>query len=260
MALVLAAVCAAGAVALLLAPADDGRLRRVLVEAPRAGAAARRTPSAAGSACLVAGLSAVLLAPGWPGLAVGLLVAGAGPVVLGRLEPADRRAERERLAADLPLVLDLLSACLAGGASLPAAADAVALAVPGPAGRRLAEVSAALASGFPAAQAWLVLAGHASGSAAARSAFPWSAGEEDPLASAARTLARAAEGGAPVAAAVSRLAADARAQARARGEQTARRVGVLAVAPLGLCFLPAFVLLGVVPVVAGLAAPLLSSF
>jgi hypothetical protein len=30
---------------------------------------------------------------------------------------------------------------------------------------------------------------------------------------------------------------------------------VLAVAPLGLCFLPAFVLLGVVPVVAGLAGP-----
>jgi hypothetical protein len=36
--------------------------------------------------------------------------------------------------------------------------------------------------------------------------------------------------------------------------------GVLAVAPLGLCFLPAFVLLGVVPVVAGLAGPLLAGF
>jgi hypothetical protein len=72
-------------------------------------------------------------------------------------------------------------------------------------------------------------------------------------------LSRAAEGGAPVAAAVSRLAADARADARARGEQAARRVGVLAVAPLGLCFLPAFVLLGVVPVIAGLAGPLFAT-
>ena len=42
-------------------------------------------------------------------------------------------------------------------------------------------------------------------------------------------------------------------------EQAARRVGVLAVAPLGLCFLPAFVLLGVVPVVIGLAGPLLAT-
>jgi hypothetical protein len=43
-----------------------------------------------------------------------------------------------------------------------------------------------------------------------------------------------------------------------RDEQAARRVGVLVVAPLGLCFLPAFVLLGVVPVVLGLTGPLLA--
>ncbi|MCU1692975.1 MAG: hypothetical protein JWM64_2066, partial [Frankiales bacterium] len=59
--------------------------------------------------------------------------------------------------------------------------------------------------------------------------------------------------------AVARLAAEARASATARAEQRARRAGVLAVAPLGLCFLPAFVLLGVVPVVVGLAGPLLAS-
>lgn len=33
-----------------------------------------------------------------------------------------------------------------------------------------------------------------------------------------------------------------------------RRAGVLATAPLGLCFLPAFVLIGVVPVVIGLTS------
>ncbi len=74
-----------------------------------------------------------------------------------------------------------------------------------------------------------------------------------------RALVRAGEGGAPVAVAVARLAAEARAEDRARAEQAARRAGVLAVAPLGACFLPAFVLLGVVPVVVGLAGPLLSS-
>jgi hypothetical protein len=36
-----------------------------------------------------------------------------------------------------------------------------------------------------------------------------------------------------------------------------RRAGVLAAAPLGLCFLPAFVLVGVVPVVTGLAGSFL---
>ena len=35
--------------------------------------------------------------------------------------------------------------------------------------------------------------------------------------------------------------------------EAARRVRVLAVAPLGLCFLPAFVVLGIAPVVIGLA-------
>jgi hypothetical protein len=59
--------------------------------------------------------------------------------------------------------------------------------------------------------------------------------------------------------AVSRLAAEVRAERRSAAEQAARRVGVLAVAPLGLCFLPAFLLLGVVPVVVGLAGPLLRS-
>jgi pilus assembly protein TadC len=106
-------------------------------------------------------------------------------------------------------------------------------------------VAAALAVGSPPGEAWAALAG---------------AGGDDVLGPAARALARAADGGAPVAAAVSRLAAEARADARARGEQAARRVGVLAVAPLGLCFLPAFVLLGVVPVIVGLAGPLLASF
>ena len=77
---------------------------------------------------------------------------------------------------------------------------------------------------------------------------------------AARALARACDGGAPVATAVSRLAAEVRAEGRSAAEQAARRVGVLAVAPLGLCFLPAFVLLGVVPVVLGLAGPLLAGF
>ena len=180
------------------------------------------------------------------GPVLGLGVALAGPRLLARLEPRAVREERERLARDLPLLLELLSACLAGGAPLSAAAEAVGAAVGGPAGARLTSVAGALAVGTPPAQAWQSLAGADPAQRAA-----------DPLAPAARALARASDGGAPVAAAVSRLASEVRAERRGAAEQAARRVGVLAVAPLGLCFLPAFVLLGVVPVVVGLAGPLL---
>ncbi len=60
--------------------------------------------------------------------------------------------------------------------------------------------------------------------------------------------------------AVLRVAEDARRVSTARAERAARRAGVLAVGPLGICFLPAFMLLGVVPAVVGLATPLLASF
>ena len=208
-------------------------------------------PTGPTGACLLAGaaVAGVVAAPA--GLVLGLLLAVTGPRLLARLEPRAVRAQREQLERDLPLLLELLSACLAGGAPLPAAAEAVGAAVGGPAGARLSSVAAALAVGTPPGDAWQALAGSG---ASQRDHHPL-----DPLAPAARALARASDGGAPVASAVARLAEDARAQRRGAAEQAARRVGVLAVAPLGLCFLPAFVLLGVVPVVLGLAGPLLAT-
>ncbi|HEU0104366.1 MAG TPA: type II secretion system F family protein [Mycobacteriales bacterium] len=187
-------------------------------------------------------MALALLLGGVAGVVLGLAVALAGPPALSRLEPRAVREERERLAADLPLALDLLAACLAGGAALPAAVRAVAAAVPGPCGHRLGRVCAALEVGSPARDAWAWLA----------------EGGDELAASAVRTLVRSEEGGTPVADAVARLALEAREAAKARGQEGAERAGVLAVGPLGLCFLPAFVLLGVVPVVAGLVGPLLA--
>jgi pilus assembly protein TadC len=247
-----AAALTGGAVAVLLAPRRTQRLARALPAArrPAAGPAPSGRLSAsrlssAGLASAVAGVALALLLPAPSGLLAGLVVAVGGPHVLARLEPRRVREEHQQLLRDLPLLLDLLAACLKGGAPLPAAAAAVSAAVPGPAGRRLAAVCAALDVGTPPGEAWQALAGRA--------------GLDDCLAPVARALARSADGGAPVAATVTRLATDARAEARARGEQAARRAGVMAVAPLGLCFLPAFVLLGVVPVVIGLVGPLLTS-
>ena len=77
------------------------------------------------------------------------------------------------------------------------------------------------------------------------------------LAPLARTFARAARSGSRVADAVDRLSTELALQARARREDRARSVGVRAALPLGLCLLPAFLLIGIVPLVAGLFASLL---
>jgi len=73
------------------------------------------------------------------------------------------------------------------------------------------------------------------------------------LAALGRVLVRAGESGATAAPALRALAADSRAAARAATEAAVRRAGVWVLAPLGACFLPAFVCLGVVPMVLGIA-------
>ncbi|GII53698.1 hypothetical protein Pth03_20870 [Planotetraspora thailandica] len=186
-----------------------------------------------------AGVLAALFVGGVPGVVVGAVVAGGVFVTAGRREPADARRRRERITADLPFAVDLMAACLRAGQPLSGAIDVTAEAVAGPLGERLAWAGAQTRLGADPEQVWDVLAG------------------EPPLASLARTMIRAAQNGAPVADVLTRLADDARHAARAQASAAARRVGVHVVAPLGLCFLPAFVLLGVVPVIAGLAAQIL---
>ena len=65
--------------------------------------------------------------------------------------------------------------------------------------------------------------------------------------------------GVALADAVSTLAAQCRQDATHAAAATAERAGVLIAGPLGLCFLPAFVCLGIVPVIAGLAGDFLQS-
>ncbi|MFD7510220.1 type II secretion system F family protein, partial [Streptomyces sp. NPDC059853] len=73
----------------------------------------------------------------------------------------------------------------------------------------------------------------------------------------ARRLELAGASGAPAVAAVAAEAAECRGRRRRVAQSTARRAAVLVTGPLGLCFLPAFLLIGVAPVVIGLAKELM---
>ena len=73
----------------------------------------------------------------------------------------------------------------------------------------------------------------------------------------ARALRRSEASGARVVPALHALAAEVRASAHAETDVAVRRAGVRVLAPLGLCFLPGFVCLGVVPLVIGIAGDVL---
>lgn len=151
-----------------------------------------------------------------------------------------RRSQRppQATAADVPPALDLLAACLSAGAMLAPALSAVALAFDGPIGMLLADIGRLSSLGAAPEDAW---------SAALR---------DQTWAPVARAVIRAHHSGAALTDVLSRTATDLRRELRTQAESAAARASVKAVLPLGLCFLPAFLLIGVVPVVAGFARPL----
>ncbi|PZG37384.1 secretion system protein [Spongiactinospora gelatinilytica] len=174
------------------------------------------------------------------GVLVGGVAFGGTILTLRTRRPPESRHETAHVADDLPLAADLMAACLRAGQPMTSAVEAAAAAIGGPLGDRLSWVNGQLRLGAAPDYAWSWLL------------------REDATAQLARTMIRAATTGSPVAEALTRLADDATATARAAASAAARRVGVQAVAPLGLCFLPAFVCLGIVPVIAGLAAQVLT--
>ncbi|MFF0434757.1 type II secretion system F family protein [Streptomyces sp. NPDC004327] len=246
---VLAALCALAAAAVALAGRHrDRRTRRraVLLLAVEPAPERRRSPElsarvrALGVPC-AAGLAGCVLVGGVLGLLVGAGAAGAvwwWRARRPREEPeiAKERAEAER---QLPLAADLLAACASAGAAPGEAAEAVGRSLGGPVGERLMRTAAELRLGGEPAEVWRRF------------------GEIPGAAGLARCLERAASSGAPAAEAVARHAEGLR-SARARAAATrAQRAQVLITAPVGLCFLPAFLAVGVAPVVIGLASGLL---
>ncbi|MFJ5922393.1 type II secretion system F family protein [Kitasatospora sp. NPDC092948] len=220
--------------ALAAAPRRVGRGSRVGEASRRAIRWARGDRPVA----VLLGLSAAVLVGGRAGLAVGSVVGWAGWRWLPRVRsPGERRraAERDRLVRQLPLTADLLAACLGSSGSPAGAASAVADSVPSPMRDRLFGVAAQLSLGASPERCWEQLAADC-----------------PPMVPLARCLVRATLSGAPPATALAGLAQSQRAAAARAAHMRVRRAGVLATAPLGLCFLPAFVLIGVVPVVTGL--------
>ena len=186
-----------------------------------------------GAGGLLIGLTATVV----PGLALGVLLALLALPVAGWV--ARRRAATRRLAARseaAPAVLDLLGAALLAGLNPHKAVLRVAERAPEALREELGLAAAVLRlGGTPAA---------ALRAAADRSGL-------DELRAAAAALEAAERWGAPPAEALAARAEALRTRARLHAEAEAGRAAVRLVFPLVLCFLPAFVLLVVVPTVIG---------
>jgi pilus assembly protein TadC len=177
------------------------------------------------------GLSAALLVGSWPGAIVGAVVATGLWWWLPGVLAARPTAEQVQSAAELPLAADLIAAALQVGVPVDQAVRAVGEALSGALGARLVSTANALRLGERPEQAWRYLVDLPGGSRVARVAT------------------RSADSGAALADALRRLADDLRTARLAAIDAQARRAAVLVVVPLGLCFLPAFLLTGVVPVI-----------
>ena len=149
-----------------------------------------------------------------------------------RAARAARTGRRGSLAAvtlDPAVRLDLVDVALASGASIPDALHGLGAAVaPSSAGRELTAGSTALRLGASWSAAW--------------------AGCSPVLAPVANALEPAWLDGADPGPLVRRAAAGVRARRQRAAREAAERLGARLVLPLGLCFLPAFVLLSLVPV------------
>ncbi len=176
------------------------------------------------------------------GALLGLIGIGVGAAVswwLGRLESPSAARAREQIERDLPLAVDLLAACVEAGRPADRSLHVVAQAVGGELGRRFEAITSRLELGADAATEW--------GRVAA-----------DPLLMPlGRAMRRTAATGAAPVDGLLRLSDDQRRRHRARSQARARSCGVKAAGPLALCFLPAFMLIGVVPTIAGAVSHLL---
>jgi Flp pilus assembly protein TadB len=136
--------------------------------------------------------------------------------------------------------VDLLAACLRAGRPPQQSLITVATAVQGPLADLFTEVAHHLALGTDPADAWSHLR------------------SEPACAPFARAIDRSIRSGAPLSRTLEHLADDTRQAHHHAADQQARAIESRTALPLGLCFLPAFVLLSIVPTIADALIPYLS--
>lgn len=152
----------------------------------------------------------------------------------------DRRGSDDSDGWAFASTFDLMAVCLSAGMSVSAAAAAAAPSAPGQLGVMLQRASDLLTLGADPETCWSV---------------------DDSVSESCIALTRLARrsvsSGAALGQGLAELAEKTRQDIAHQATASAQRAGVLIAGPLGLCFLPAFVCVGIVPVVIGLAGEVL---
>ena len=170
------------------------------------------------------------LAGAWIWFVLPVMAAG-GALVLGWLEPRATRRRRSRLIMEVPQALELMAACLAAGLPARTACAAVVQAFDGPVADDLGQVLSLLELGTSDVESWRAIQDHPQ------------------LGLAAMDMARSVESGTSMVEGLKHHAAAAREVRRGALQTRARAVGVRSVLPMMVCFIPSFMLLGIVPAV-----------
>ncbi len=231
------------AAALLVCGTRPGRRRLRALHAPPAHPAPE---SASVRPAWVAVGAAAAGALGWAvaGAATGLLLTAAA-VGAGVLATRRSRGDRSLAAepdTDLAAGWELLAVCLEAGLPVSLAVTAAVEPLRGAVGARMRRTAGLLELGADPAAAWL-------------------AAEQLPaLATFARAAGRSAGTGSALAQVARAEAERIRATLLDTAQAKAQRAAVLITAPLGVCFLPAFMVLGIAPVVVGLAGEVLANW
>jgi len=220
----------------LLAGPRTGRNRLRDLRAPVA-ADVEPAPVVRPSWVIIGAASAALLAGVTAGPIVGVVVGAAAGIsgVMAARRATSRAGPDGAGAGDLAGSWELLAVCLEAGLPVSVAVSAATDSLVGAVGTQLRRIAGLLALGADPAAAW--------------------ASTEDvpALAAFARAAGRSAGTGAGLAQVARAEGARLRAELLDSAQARAQRAAVLITGPLGLCFLPAFLALGIAPVVIGLA-------
>jgi len=228
------------AIALMVADAPAGRIRLRSLTGPAPVAEqpdAVLRPAWVAVGALGTGVLAFAVSGVVAGAVVAAVAAVAGVVAMRRFRagggaPSD--------TAELAGRWELLAICLEAGLPVASALSATAAPLAGSTGTLLRRVAGLLELGADPADAWRVVA------------------DTPALATFARAAGRSAGTGAALAQVARVEGTRIRAELVDTAQERAQRAAVHITGPLGLCFLPAFLVLGIAPVVVGLAGEALA--